>query len=88
MALILAVAVGLGSLVIGEARADGDGTLSGACCCCGCCFFAAVRFFDDGMFAGDVAVKNSCWHVVESENAGWTRGSWGSKTRNRRVNSE
>jgi hypothetical protein len=37
----------------------------------GCCFLAAVRFFvDDGMVAGNVTVKNSCWRVVESENAG------------------
>ena len=44
---------------------DNDG-----CWCCCCCFFAAVRFFvDDGMVAGNVAVKNSCWRVVESENA-------------------
>ena len=53
MALILAEAVGLGSLVVGAAGADGDGMLSGGCCCCGCCFFAVVRFFvDDGMSRG------------------------------------
>ena len=68
-ALILAVAVGLGSLIIGVASEDGNGVLGGCCCCCGCCFFAAVRFFvDDSMVAGNVAVKNSCWRAVESEN--------------------
>jgi len=67
MALILAVAVGLGALIVGAADA---GVLSGCCCCCGCCLFAAVRFFDDGMFAGDVGVKNSCGCIVESKNAG------------------
>ena len=47
MALILAVAVGLGSLIVVVAGADGDGVLSG------CCFFAAVRFLvDDGMLGG------------------------------------
>ena len=59
------------------------------CCCRCCCFLAAVRLFvDDSMVAGNVAVKNSCWCMVESENAGWTRGSWGLKTRNRHVDSE
>ena len=67
MALILAVAVGLGALIVGAADA---GTHGGCCCCCGCCLFAMVRFFDDGMFAGDVAVKNSCGRVVESKNVG------------------
>jgi len=37
-------------------------------CCC-CWFLAAVHFFiDDGMVTGNIAVKNSCWHMVESEN--------------------
>ena len=52
-ALILAVAVGLGLLVMGIAGKDGNsaaGALGGCCCCCGCCFFTAVRFLvDDGM---------------------------------------
>jgi len=97
-ALTLAVAlVGLGLLIEGAAGEDGNGALGGCCCCCCCCcFFAAVRFLaDDGIFAGDVAVKNSCVGAVESENARdttrklkWTRGSWGLKTRNGRVNSE
>ena len=52
---------------------SGGGTVSvlgnGGCCCC-CCFLAMVRFFvDDGMVAGNVAVKNSCRRVAESENA-------------------
>ena len=51
--LILAVAVGLGSLIVVVAGADGDGVLSGCCCCSGCCFFATVRFLvDDGMLGG------------------------------------
>jgi len=53
---------------------SGGGAVSvlgnGGCWCC-CCFLAAVRFFvDDGMVAGNIAVENSCWRVVESENAG------------------
>ena len=69
-ALTVAVAlVGLGSLIVGAACEDGNGALNGGCCCCGCCFFAVVRFFvDDGMVAGNVAVKNSCRRVAESEN--------------------
>jgi hypothetical protein len=52
---------------------SGGGVVSvlgnGGCWCC--CFLVAVRFFvDDGMVAGNIAVKNSCWRVVESENAG------------------
>ena len=43
---------------------------NGGCWCCGCCFFAAARFFvDDGMVAGNFAIKNGYGHVVESENA-------------------
>ena len=43
---------------------------NGGCWCCGCCFFAAARFFvDDGMVAENIAIKNSCGCVVESENA-------------------
>ena len=34
-------------------------------------FLAAVHFFvNDGMVTGNITVKNSCWHMVESENAG------------------
>ena len=52
-ALILAVAVGLGSLIIVVAGADSDGALSGCCCCSGCCFFAVVHFLvDDGISEG------------------------------------
>ena len=56
MALILAVAMGLGLLVMGVAGKDGNGAtgvLGGCCCCCGCCFFAVVRFLvDDDMLQG------------------------------------
>ena len=46
-ALILAVAVGLGLLVMGIAGKDGN---SAAGALGGCCFFTAVRFLvDDGM---------------------------------------
>ena len=48
--LILAVAVGLGSLIVVVAGAEGDGVLSG------CCFFTAVRFLvDDGM-SGEIKI--------------------------------
>ena len=34
-----------------------------------CCFFTIVCFFvKDSMVVGNVAVNNSCWYVVESEN--------------------
>jgi hypothetical protein len=47
MALILAIVVGLGLLIVGAAGGDGDGTLRG------CCFFAAVHFLvDDGILQG------------------------------------
>ena len=51
-ALILAVAMGLGLLVMGVAGKDGNGAagaLGGGCCC----FFTAVCFLvDDGMSRG------------------------------------
>ena len=49
-ALMVAVTVELGSLIIGAAGEDGKVVLVGGGCCCSCCFLAAVHFFvDDGM---------------------------------------
>ena len=59
MVLILAVAMGLGSLIVVVAGADSNGVLSGCCCCSGCCycsgccFFAVVHFLvEDSMLGG------------------------------------
>ena len=52
-ALMVAVAVVLGLLIVGAVDEDGNGVLVGGGCCCGRCFFAVVRFFvDDGMLRG------------------------------------
>ncbi len=49
-ALMVAVTVELGSLIIGAAGEDGKIVLVGGGCCHSCCFLPTVRFFiDDGM---------------------------------------
>ena len=60
-ALMVAVAVVLGLLIVGAVGEDGNGMLvgGGGCCCC-CCFFAVVRFFvDDGILRETSDFKNS-----------------------------
>ena len=85
-ALMVAVAVVLGLLIVGAVGEDGNGMLvgGGGCCCC-CCFFAAVRFFvDDGMLretsdffkkiAGDARKREETRYVVTRDTERGRRG--------------
>ena len=62
---VLVVGADAGGSCVSQSHA-GSRTLG--CWCC--CVSAVGRFFvEDGMVAGNVAVENSCWRVVKTENA-------------------